>query len=1261
MNNSLKNKLSNLIVVSKRDTSIYTPLNNNNVSIINWVDKNQVKSFFDNKTNHIELNLNVDLVRIENILLKTKNYDDFYEVLIYLQVHLPKTKKDLLKKDFSQQNKEEAIKYILSYLENIKIKLMQVQRKAKEIEKDKGTWNLYLSRYFLKGVTPHKKQIINAPLVMYSVELINENGKLIISKLNEENELNEKLIVFLQRDIGKQKQTIVDFKITSNVAKIKKELENVIENDILISSRGEMNFISETANEIAENYNDLYIEDRMCLGIFEPSGGKLKEDLEVILNAESHLDIFNKNPITSIEQIANAEIYAEPILQINKLDLYQRYAVRASLTDNTIIQGPPGTGKSEVIANIIANLLFFEKDVMMVSEKIAALDVLKKRLGFLNIFMLIMYDNNKNSFYDSIVNLSVFLGNSWINKKPSLNKDGINQQLWKNIKVLKGFKNSISKYNNFVNFKSFGVSFVEFLEAIEEVGGAEYLYAISESGILEKYEEAAQKLEIDIESLFEQLKNFTYFLDKWEINSKDKFAEFLFNVNDLKKYFENYKFDLDDKVMIESIKANADELFQFLSPKLNYQKMLKDNPFRFYDDVEAYKKIKKQNIGLINESFFIKFNDNLKTIKAFLNVFNIAKSGHKKYIFDSYIKENRIVDKKPGSKMFYQHKLTKNDETVLESLNKINELNLDEYNDFEFVITNQEMFNPLAILYFFNKNIFDKKYFEFIDSKFSMLDFDLYLLFKESQINYEKYRQLTALMKVKNEFDKEYKEFLRDDLIQTKIEEYNGLSWKNYPKLISEICRINILKNLANLSNDDKQFIQKAINVASSKKRPPIFKYIDEYHLALKQLFPIWIARPDQVSLFVPLRRGYFEYGIYDEASQMFLERAYPLLFRSNINIVAGDDKQLKPSSFFISRSDDDDEGDIEIDDLDSQDSLLDRAQSTSWNQLMLQNHYRSDSKELIEFSSKYIYDNKLNYASKNNFSGHSALEIINVNGFFDDGKNKHEAETVIKTLERYIDKYKTILVITFNSQQALYINTMLMKNNLNKKIVDKYLNGQINVINIENVQGDEADLVILSVSYARKNSTSKLKSNFGPVIQKNGMNRLNVAITRAKSKMIVIKSFNASDISDTKNENLEVFKKFIAFLDSYEKTNILNYLSNSTLKQFDNEFKEEFYQILNKYVGKHDFKLISNFPVGNKKIDLVIMDKNCKKVLIGIQLNEWKEHYSDAKLIDDIEIQNFLESRGYKLFRIFEHEWKVNKKNVLEKLFLELKNNIKN
>lgn len=1258
--NSLKNKVSNLVVVSRKDTSIYTTLNNQHISIINWVNKGQLKSFFDNKINRIEFNLNVDLVRIENILLKTKEYDEFLDVIDYLQVNLSEAKKNALKNDFSA-NKESACNYVLTFLKNMKNKLLEINTKAKQILKDKGTWNLYLTRYFLKGTTPYRKQIINAPIILYSVEIISENNKLVLVKKEEENELNEKLIVFLQRDIGKQKKTISDFENSPNVADHKKMLENVLERDILISSKGEMNFPLESSTEIGQSYNELYIEDRVCLGIYEPCGGKLKEDLEIILNSKTHLEIFNQNPLITIEQIHDAEITAEPILQIDKLDVYQRFAVRSSLSDNTIIQGPPGTGKSEVISNIIANLLYFQKDVMVVSEKVAALDVLKKRLKSLSVYMLSIYDNDKNVFYESICNLANQIGNSWINSKNLMSsKKDLTSDLLVNVNLMKAFKNDLLLFDEFINFKYENISFLDFIEELENFGGLEYFNILIEKRVHAKYDDFANAYGLDKAELFELVDMFCDYLKRYNIVTKNDYQSFFNDVSELKNFFDKYSINFDNDVSVEKIIKNNDELNSYLKDKLNYQKILSNNPFKFYDDAEAFKKIKKELAGFLNNDFFDSFNKHKEKVKAFLNVYDKAKKVHKKYIFDEFIKNLTIVSCKPKSKMFYGKKHSDNDFLILNGLKQLDNLNLEDYYDFDFIIANQEMFNPLAILYFFNHNIFEKKYLEFISKKLYLLDFDFFKIQTELNLDLEKYSKAKQLIELKNIFLNKFPQFVDNNLFQYIIKNYEKISWKNYDSIIAEIIRINLINRLSKLNQTDKVFIQKAIQVANSKRKQPIYKYIKEYNLSLKQLFPIWVSRPDQVSLFVPLRSEYFEYGIYDEASQMFLERAYPLLYRAKINIVAGDDKQLKPSSFFVSRDDEEETDDYEIDDLDVQDSLLDRAQTTSWNQIMLQNHYRSDYKELIEFSSIYIYDKKLNYASKNDFSNNNALEVINVNGYFDDRKNKAEAIETIKVLEKYVNKYNTILIITFNSQQANYINSMLMNNEIqNKMIIDKYLNNKLDVINIENVQGNEADLVILSISYGKKSHDAKVRNNFGPIIQNGGKNRLNVAITRAKSKMVVIKSIKAQDINETKNENLEVFKKFIAFLDSYQKINYAK--QNFETTGFNNSFKDDVYKMLVKYLKETDLKLMNHFDIGNKKIDIAIMDKNYKKVLLGIMLNEWKINYGPLNFLIDIETQNFFEARGYKIFRINEHEWKANKKNVLENVFLQLKERLDN
>ncbi|MDE7112074.1 MAG: hypothetical protein K2N92_00590, partial [Malacoplasma sp.] len=368
-----------------------------------------------------------------------------------------------------------------------------------------------------------------------------------------------------------------------------------------------------------------------------------------------------------------------------------------------------------------------------------------------------------------------------------------------------------------------------------------------------------------------------------------------------------------------------------------------------------------------------------------------------------------------------------------------------------------------------------------------------------------------------------------------------------------------------------------------------------------------------------------------------------------------GDDKQLKPTDFFTSR---DDEEESEIDDLDQQESLLDRAKSSSWNELMLQNHYRSQSKELIEFSSNYIYDKKLNYASKNGKQNFKALKVINVNGNFINSKNIEEAKYVIKILKENVNNYKSILVITFNSVQSSYISSLLINSKeTDPEITNKYLSQEIEVVNLENVQGNEADLVIMSIGYGRKNDDQKIRATFGALIQDGGKNRLNVAITRAKLKMIVLKSLSASDIKSSANQNLMIFKEFLAYLDSIEMN---RKREEESIKRFDttvlDELNKTIFNDVYKIVYPHNLSLIPNYNVGNKTIDIAIVNPSTNTVVLGLLIEKWNlkiSEFDKLKILDD---QKFLEARGYKILRIMEHEWNYNKKLVIKSILEGIK-----
>lgn len=286
-----------------------------------------------------------------------------------------------------------------------------------------------------------------------------------------------------------------------------------------------------------------------------------------------------------------------------------------------------------------------------------------------------------------------------------------------------------------------------------------------------------------------------------------------------------------------------------------------------------------------------------------------------------------------------------------------------------------------------------------------------------------KYHETKRLINIFNEFINKFPFLKYSFSFNSEIKDFKKINWNKFDLFLKDYIKEVILIKLYSLSKEDKDFVREAINVSKVSKKKGIYKYIEKYSSALKMLFPIWISRPEQISMYTQLESGIFDYGIFDEASQMFLERAYPLLFRNKINIIAGDQNQLRPSNFFTSRFENDGEQELEINDLDIEESLLDRSKASSWNNVILKNHYRSDKKELIAFSNEFIYNNELNFASLNNNENNiSGVEVINVDGFFKDKYNFEEANKTIELLNKYCDVYESILVVTANSSQALYL-----------------------------------------------------------------------------------------------------------------------------------------------------------------------------------------------------------------------------------------------
>lgn len=436
------------------------------------------------------------------------------------------------------------------------------------------------------------------------------------------------------------------------------------------------------------------------------------------------------------------------------------------------------------------------------------------------------------------------------------------------------------------------------------------------------------------------------------------------------------------------------------------------------------------------------------------------------------------------------------------------------------------------------------------------------------------------------------------------------------------------------------------------------FKLVNDHANIIKDLFPIIITTPD--TAFINWKKNSFDYAILDESSQIFIEVGLPILYLAKIKILAGDNQQLQPSRWFTTRDENFENEDI----AENAESILNYALDKGVYQIMLDQNFRSSAASLMSFSSKHFYNSDLGVVDKKikslpNQEISPPIIVHNVNGKWVDSINELEAMTVIKILREEVSNYESIIVLTFNLSQREYIQNEIINNHSDLFFLQEQ--EKIMIRNIENVQGDEADLVIMSVVY---DFSTTMNSTY--VARAGGKNALNVAISRAKEKLIVVKSITADTLnSKSKSDDLSVFRQWLMFLDLDQSQQRLYSIKENISdehpipyywkKPESLTFEEDvFISVQQNIAHKDGFEVIKNFEVGSNKIDLAIINSK-GDFKIGVELDNLNYDTSAGRAVDeyltDLSRQNFLESKGYPIYRITEIEWKMNKHKVQQNL----------
>jgi len=464
--------------------------------------------------------------------------------------------------------------------------------------------------------------------------------------------------------------------------------------------------------------------------------------------------------------------------------------------------------------------------------------------------------------------------------------------------------------------------------------------------------------------------------------------------------------------------------------------------------------------------------------------------------------------------------------------------------------------------------------------------------------------------------------------------------------------------------------------------------------------FPIILTTPDVCSNLFRGKNKYFDIVMFDEASQLKLEDNLPALLKGRQIIIAGDEHQMPPSNYFSKIFDGsiDDEDEFEDDDderifesgLLSAESLLEFGEELNFEKKYLDFHYRSRHPYLIDFSNYAFYNQRLK-PLPNSFD-YTPIKYLPVNGTYSDHTNDLEAETVLSIIQNNINRlpngeYPTVGIATFNIHQR---NLILSKINERRKFdshadfnekITELEEGGLFVKNLENIQGDERDVIILTTTYGF-NKDGKFAQRFGSINHQKGYKLLNVIITRAKYKVYVCSSIPEEVFLNYKehlsvegsNNRRAVFFAYLAYSkavsenDAEQRLSILNALSENTKQSsnidilnadLESPFEEEVYHALVDHFDEE--KIVPQLQFAGFRIDMVFDSKIEGVPKIAIECDGAAYHSSQEAYLYDTHRQKILEGHGFVFHRIWSTNWWRNPKRETKKLVNFIKSNEKN
>ncbi len=1131
-------------------------------------------------------------------------------------------------------------------LESEVAKIKEIKREVEELERESGRYELYVGYPFVFGSLSQgaNKITVKAPLLLFPVRIDIPDERTVEIRLDESE--NVRLNPALIFSYAQSKKVNVDnldleFDELSSFKGIRNLIEYLNKNKVKIDFTASKNIYPYSRFKEPDADSDLSIRYAAILGRFSLSNSiytdyALLEKKNLTNDAIDELLRINKKKespklfgigkfgsLTGAKKPIEPKVYtAKNSYIVKMLDFAQSQVVRqVDELGNMVIYGPPGTGKSQTIVNIITDAIVKNKRVLVVSQKKAALDVVYSRLGTLN--EAAMYINNeakeKKSFYERC--------HTAHKKQLELGKKNIaplEEEYNELEEKIRNEEKSLEEISSLLNEKQpFGLS-------LTEMYSSSYMLAKNTS----------------------EYTAYLTMLDTPELVSM------------------NYK-ELSDAIFTIKAKDLGEMYYSFAEAKGKnplIDMMLPDIDMRTLGDVkEALTKADKANKGNFDLSrypyirlvlaYYSKLTDE-KNLNAIVklqckleNTQSLFNAKAEEDMAEAFISTRRAIEKYIKNYECLEKIMTEDGFfTVIDNLihgnkgyTKLVHEAIDNYISLRDVTNlfrslDKNTISVLSFAYTASKN--REHYFELIDKTM------LIRIYHELTLAEEKYQsELAKILDFQNITSRIYK--LKESELSVAYRLCAGKSSEEYNKLFSD-------------EEKSKDFLYQ---ISKEQKFWPIRKMMDVYGDFIINLFPCWLLSPENVSSLLPLTKNMFDVVIFDEASQVFIESTIPTIYRGKNIVVAGDSKQLRPSATFMKRYLGSEEDIESSDDYSLQaalevESLLDLAVSR-YNSANLTYHYRSRSEELINFSNYAFYASKLQIAPNISANLKSRpIERHKIDGRWIGRTNPAEAEKIVDILTNIFKTRKnneSIGIITFNSEQQTCIADAIderartdekFRANIAKENnrSDGGEDTSLFIKNLENVQGDERDIIIFSIGYA-KNELDKLYTNFGSLSSEGGENRLNVAITRAKSKIIVVTSIEPEDLKVESSKNLgpKLLRDYLAYVRAVSDGDYVSV--NSILSSLDPTEKKEEHILtslpkteeqIKERLKAQGYTVHTGLGNRNNRISLAVYDTESDKYLVGVILDTDAFLSSTSAMERDVYKPKFLEARGWTLMRVW-------------------------